>query len=96
MSALAGADRAWTFLSNHGHVLVQLGRNPDARIRDISAAVGVTERTAQAILADLERAGYVSVTRIGRRNRYAVNSQLAFRHPTEASRPISELLKIFA
>ena len=88
--------REWTFLSNHGHVLVHLNRDPDSRIRDIAEAVGITERSAQAILADLAESGYVSITRIGRRNNYKINPTLKFRHPAEESKPISALLKIFS
>ena len=93
--APAKPSREWTFLSNHGHVLVHLGRHPDARVRDIAAAVGITERSAQGILADLEASGYVTATRVGRRNSYTVNTALSFRHPSEAGKPISALLKIF-
>ena len=88
-------SREWTFLSNHGHVLVHLSRYPDSRVRDIADTVGITERSTQAILADLEESGYVTITRIGRRNSYKVNTGLKFRHPSEASKPISSLLKIF-
>ena len=88
--------REWTFLSNHGHVLIHLSRYPDSRVRDISDTVGITERSTQAILADLEGAGYVTITRVGRRNSYRVNSGAKFRHPSEASKPISALLKIFS
>lgn len=86
---------SWTLLSNHGHILVQLSKSPDARVRDIAAAVGITERSALSILADLERDGYISVERIGRRNSYRVNTQKNFRHPVESQKPISALLKIF-
>ena len=96
MSSSAKAVREWTFLSNHGHVLVQLSRDPDSRIRDIADSVGITERSAQAILADLEESGYVSISRIGRRNRYKINPSLKFRHPAEEGKPISSLLKIFS
>jgi DNA-binding MarR family transcriptional regulator len=64
----------WTLLTGHGHVLVEIARNPKARIRDISPVVGLTERTVQAIVADLEAAGYLTRARDGRRNRYTVNS----------------------
>ena len=57
------ADGSWTLLTGHGHVLVEIARNPDARIRDISAAVGLTDRSVQAIVADLEAAGYLTRTR---------------------------------
>lgn len=95
MTPAAESSREWTFLSNHGHVLVHLSRYPDARIRDIADTVGITERSSQAILADLEDAGYLTITRIGRRNSYKVNTGLKFRHPSEANKPISSLLKIF-
>ena len=88
--------REWTFLSNHGHVLIHLSRDPDARIRDIASSVGITERSAQAILADLEESGYVNISKIGRRNSYSINPRLKFRHPAEIGKPISSLLKIFS
>jgi DNA-binding MarR family transcriptional regulator len=96
MDSNSKTKRQWTFLSNHGHVLVQLSRDPDLRIRDIAEAVGITERSAQAILLDLERDGYLTVTRIGRRNQYQINTNSKFRHPAEAEKPISSLLKIFS
>lgn len=88
-------NREWTFLSNHGHVLVQINQDPESRIRDIAEAVGITERSTQLILADLEAAGYITTTRVGRRNSYKVNANLKFRHPSEDSKPIGSLLKIF-
>lgn len=86
----------WTFLSNHGHVLVYLAKNPDARVRDIAAAVGITERSTHGIIADLEASGYVGVKRVGRRNTYRINSARKFRHPEESDQSIAPLLKIFA
>ena len=76
-------DGSWTLLTGHGHVLVEIARNPGARIRDISAAAGITERTVQAIVADLEAAGYLTRTRTGRRTRYTVNPDSSFRHPAQ-------------
>ena len=96
MTPASEISREWTFLSNHGHVLIHLSRFPDSRVRDISETVGITERSTQAILSDLEDAGYVTITRVGRRNSYKVNSGAKFRHPSEASKPISALLKIFS
>jgi predicted transcriptional regulator len=95
MAKVAFPTREWTFLSNHGHVLIHLSRDPDARIRDIATSVGITERSAQAILVDLEESGYVNISKIGRRNRYSINPRLKFRHPAEVGKPISALLKIF-
>lgn len=88
-------QRPWTFLSNHGHVLVYVHRHPDARVRELAAAVGVTERTALAILADLVAAGYLTVTRVGRRNSYTVSRDLRLRHPEEEGTAVGELLRAF-
>lgn len=86
----------WTFLSNHGHVLVYLSKNPEARIREIASAVGITERSAQSIITDLEEGGYIAIKRVGRRNSYRVNSSRKFRHPEESDQSIAPLLKIFS
>lgn len=86
----------WTFLSNHAHVLIYITQFPDARIRDIAQAVGVTERFAQRLLADLVAAGYVVAQREGRRNTYSVNADLHFRHPLEQGAEIKRLIDIFA
>lgn len=87
--------RQWTFLSNHGHVLIQLSRDPDARLADIARAVGITERAAQGIIGDLEAAGYVESERVGRRNTYRVNRSANFRHPAEAKQSVGALLELF-
>ena len=95
MSKVATAS-SWTFLSNHGHILIHLHNSPDSRVREIADAVGITERSALSILSDLEDGGYISVERVGRRNHYRVNPNKNFRHPIEAQKPLSSLLKIFA
>jgi DNA-binding MarR family transcriptional regulator len=89
-------DAGWTFLSNHGHVLIYLAREPEARIRDIAESVGITERRIQGIITDLEAAGYIEIERIGRRNTYTVKKNLRFRHPSESHRSIGSLIKIFS
>lgn len=87
--------RSWTFLTNHAHVLVWINTNPESRVRDIAASVGITERAAQSILRDLEIGGYVSKSRHGRRNVYTVHPELPFRHRIEADRAIGDLLLLF-
>jgi DNA-binding transcriptional ArsR family regulator len=87
---------AWTLLTGHGHVLVEIARNPRARIRDLSAAVGLTERSVQAIVADLEAAGYLTRDRDGRRNVYTVNTESMFRHPAQDGLRVGPLLEILA
>jgi DNA-binding MarR family transcriptional regulator len=92
MSASDDRGARWTLLTGHGHVLVEIARNPGARIRDISAVVGLTERTVQAIVADLAAAGYLSRTRTGRRTRYTIKTDSAFRHTAQEGLQIGPFL----
>ena len=86
----------WTLLTGHGHVLVEIARNPDARIRDISPVVGLTERSVQAIVADLEAAGYLTRTRTGRRVVYTVNRDSLFRHSAQDGHRVGPFLDLLA
>jgi DNA-binding MarR family transcriptional regulator len=93
-----GGERggSWTLLTGHGHVLVEIARNPHARIRDIRPVVGLTERTVQAIVADLEAAGYLTRTRTGRRTRYTVNHDSRFRHRAQEGLRVGPFLALLA
>jgi predicted transcriptional regulator len=84
----------WTFLTNHAHVLLCVARDPDARLRDVASDVGITERAAQRIVADLVEAGYLEITKEGRRNRYAVRGDKPLRHPLEREHAIGEILTV--
>jgi DNA-binding MarR family transcriptional regulator len=96
MSDLDQSSRTWTLLTGHGHVLVEIARNPKARIRDISPVVGLTERTVQAIVADLEAAGYLTRTRTGRRVVYTVNRDSLFRHAAQEGHRVGPFLDLLA
>jgi hypothetical protein len=87
-------DRSWTLLTGHGHVLVEIARDPEARIRDISVVVDLTERTVQAIVADLEAAGYLTRKRIGRRTRYTLNPDNPFRHSAQQGMRVGPMLEL--
>ena len=86
-------DHLWRFATNHAHVLQCISAAPTARLRDIAADVGITERTAAHILKDLEQAGYLSKTRNGRRNHYEVHAELPLRHPKHRHRTVGELIR---
>lgn len=86
----------WTFLGNHGHVILQLAKNPDVKIADLAALVGVTERHARAIVNDLREAGYVEVQKSGRRNSYRVIEDKPLRHSAEADKTLGDFLSIFS
>jgi DNA-binding Lrp family transcriptional regulator len=84
----------WTFFTNHGHVLLCISRDPTVRIRELAAQVGITERAAQRIMADLIDQGYVERIRFGRRNRYEVQTDLPLRHPLERTHRVGEVLHV--
>ena len=90
------ADGSWTLLTAHGRTLVEIARNPESRMVDIAAVVGVTERTAQAIVADLEAAGYLTHERIGRRNRYTLDPAHGFRHSAQEGHLVGPFLELLA
>jgi DNA-binding IclR family transcriptional regulator len=93
MSSEDGA-RAWRFLTNHTQVLLAIAGDPDARLIDVATQVGITERAAQRILADLVEAGYVERKRQGRRNRYLINRHAHMRHPAQEGQEIQGLLEL--
>lgn len=84
----------WTVLSNYGHVLVALAQDSGARLRDVAARVGITERAAQRIVAELEASGVLRRYREGRRNRYEIDTTRHLRHPLEAHCQLGTLLQI--
>ncbi|MGL5809163.1 MAG: helix-turn-helix transcriptional regulator [Nocardioides sp.] len=92
--AKRASGRDWTFLTNHGHVLLCLATDPDVLLKDVARSVGITERAAQLIVSDLEEAGYITRTRMGRRNHYTIEKGGNLRHPLEAHRTVEVLLDI--
>ena len=81
----------WTIFSNHGHVLLYLARDPVARLRDVAADVGITERAVQKIVRDLQDGGMVTVRKRGRRNQYRIHRKKSLRHDLEAHCSLGEL-----
>jgi DNA-binding MarR family transcriptional regulator len=93
-TAVATQAGAWTFFSNHAHVLFCLAADPAMLLRDVAGQVGITERAVQRIVADLEASGVLTRVREGRRNRYEVDGAAALRHPVEAHRRVGDLLRL--
>jgi DNA-binding transcriptional ArsR family regulator len=86
------AGHAFTYLTNHSHVLVALDLDPELRVRDLAAMVQVTERAVQRILSDLQDAGVLRVEKMGRRNRYRIARSARLRHPLEDHCTVGGLL----
>ncbi len=84
----------WTFLTNHGHVLLCIAADPEIRMKEVADRVGITERSAQRIVADLLTEGYLTLTKVGRRNAYEVHPELPLRHPVERENQVGVLLKL--
>jgi|SRR5579884_2038907 len=82
------------FLTNHGLTLLCIAHDPAVRIRDIAAEVQITERAAQRIVADLVQAGYLDRERVGRRNRYQVQTSLPVSHPARRDVDLNALLNV--
>jgi len=87
---------SWGFLTNHARVLLCIAHDPGARLRDIAARLGITERTAYGIVTDLAEAGYVVKDKDGRRNRYQVQAHLPLPDPTGRERTVGEVLALLA
>ena len=82
----------WTFLTNHTHVIVCLSRESSLTVRSLSLQIGITERSVQRILAELEEGGVVTRTKEGRRNLYSIDRDFELRHPLEAHHTVGDLL----
>ena len=95
------AWRSWGFLTTHARVLLCIAHDPGARLRDIAATLGVTERRAHGIVTDLTQSGYLIRQKDGRRNRYQVQAHLPLpgpgtREPGTREPAIGEIVALFA
>jgi MarR family len=93
-STAALRDRSWTLFSNHGLVLIVIATDPTLRVRDIAERVGITERAAHRLVADLCAEGFLSRRRVGRRTLYHVHAETTFRHPALEPQAVSSLLRV--
>ena len=93
-SILAVAN--WTFLTSHARVLLCIAHDPGARLRDIAASLGITERSAYGIVTDLAEAGYIVKHKDGRRNRYQIQAHLPLPETTSRERTVGEVLALLA
>jgi hypothetical protein len=84
----------WTYLSNHAHTILLLWREPDLRVRDIAARIGITERAVIRIIGELEAAGVIRRRREGRRNHYEIDGDTPLRHPLEEHVRLGQLLEL--
>ena len=88
------AMRDWSFLTNHARALLFMAHDPDARLRDLAAALEVTERTAYGLVVDLTEAGYVVKEKDGRRNRYHIQAHQPLRASMSRGRTVGQLVDL--
>ncbi|HSE80900.1 MAG TPA: winged helix-turn-helix domain-containing protein [Gaiellaceae bacterium] len=87
-------SKPWRFVTNHTQVLLCIAHDDDVRLRDVAEKVGITERAAQRIVADLVEAGFVQRKKLGRRNHYSIDRRAKMRHPAQVNQEIGELLDL--
>jgi hypothetical protein len=87
---------SWSFLTNHARVLLCIAADPGARLRDIAASLGITERSAHSIVTGLAEAGYVVKQKDGRRNRYQIQAHLPLPESASQALAIGEVLDLLA
>ena len=88
--------KSWNFLTSHARVLLRIAREPGVRLRDIAASLGITERSAYGIVADLTAAGCVVKQEDGRRNRYQIQAHLPLPETTSRQHAIGEVPALLA
>jgi predicted DNA-binding transcriptional regulator YafY len=81
----------WAFITNHGLVLATIAKHSNLTAREIGDTIGVTERTAHRIIMDLEEAGYISKTKVGRQNKYKIHPDMPLKEETSDAE-VGELL----
>jgi predicted ArsR family transcriptional regulator len=94
MSTESSQPGGWTFVTNHTQVLLCIAADPGMRLRDVAQQVGITERAAQRIVAELVEAGFLERRRAGRRNQYRLNRDRSMRHPAQHGRDVGALLDL--
>lgn len=70
----------WGLLTNHALVLIHVVEHPRSTLRDISDAVGITERAALSLLRALEQDAIIARRKEGRRNVYTVDVDALMDH----------------
>jgi predicted transcriptional regulator len=83
----------WTFLSNHGRVLIYISQNPESTTEDISHNVQLSLRGVQKIIDELEAAGYITRRKEGRRNTYILHPEMPMRHHLESGHAVSDIIE---
>ncbi len=85
--------RSWTFISNHGLVLLHVAKQPQSTVRDIALTLNLTERTVHKLINELEAEGYIERQRVGRNNEYTIKPHAELRHEIIRDVTVRDFLK---
>jgi uncharacterized membrane protein len=88
--------KQWTFITNHGAVLGLIGEREQITTRELSHLLGITERTVHNIISDLEEAGYITKSKVGRRNHFKVHPGLPLRRSEQRQVEVGALLQVLS
>ena len=86
--------KKWNFITNHGLLLLYISQNPQCTMREMASALGLTERTIQRVLDDLEAEGYVTWQRTGKGNIYEINNTRGLKHELTRDVIVGDLLAL--
>jgi Winged helix-turn-helix DNA-binding len=90
----SSAVASWSFLTNYARTLLCIAHDPGVRFRDIAVEVGISERSAHDIVANLVDAGYLAEQKTGRRNLYRIQEHLLLRDSVTRERTIGQMLDV--
>jgi len=82
----------WTFITKHGVVLSIIANNPIITGLELANELGVTERAARKLIAELYENGYIDKKKEGRRIRYSINPDQPLRQDIHSDIPVGNLL----
>jgi DNA-binding Lrp family transcriptional regulator len=85
----------WTIFSNHGRILIYLASNPKCTIQVIAQETGLSIAAVNNIVRTLEKDGYISRIKVGRRNSYHIHPEKPLRHQLEQKYTLNDLLVAF-
>jgi hypothetical protein len=85
---------SWSFVGNHGRVLLFLGDDPGMRLYDVAAHLRITERSAHGIVTELTMAGDVGKHKDGRRDRYRSLAHQSLPEPITREQIFREVLAL--
>ena len=83
----------WTFITKHAVVLSIIAKNPRITGLELAGELGVTERAARKLIAELYENGYITKKKEGRRVRYSINPDQPLRQDIHSDIPVGSLLE---